>query len=177
MTPQAPTPPAQEATKHRVTHRTQVLEAIHQLHALEVKYIDIPALMRTTGLQRGQVYDAVKDLKNMGQIANPDGRDGLYIPLESQPPSQAVTVTSLAHGGVKIEHGDVIMELTAHEWTYQLAPLAAGASAQAVVMEHIQRTIAMAAQIQKLKTELQGLRDLLTPNDRQIPLDIQNQLN
>lgn len=147
----------QVARQHRVTHRTQVLEAIHQLHSLEVRYIDIPAIMRTTGLQRGQVYDAVKDLKNMGHIANPDGRDGLYVPLESQPPSQAVSVLALAHGGVKIEKGDTILELTAHEWTYQLAPLAAGASANALAMEQLNRTIAMASRLQQAEARIKAL--------------------
>ena len=162
-----------ETQAKRVTHRTRVLEAIHQLHNLEQKYIDTAAIMRVTGLQRGQVYDAIKDLKNMGQIANPDGRDGLFVPLENQPPSQALTVTALPNtGGVKLEKGDQIMELTAHEWTYLLAPLAAGANAQAVVMEHVNRTIALACELQKVKAELRGLRDLVTLDEKQLTLEV-----
>lgn len=163
---------AESTGKHRVTHRTQVLEAVHQLHNLELRYIDTAAIMRVTGLQRGQVADAIKDLRNMSLIGNPDGRDGLYIPLESQPPSQAITVTSLACGGVKIEKGDVIMELTPHEWTYSLAPLAAGANAQAVVMEHVTRTIAMATKMQKLEGELRAIKEILTVDTKQMLLEV-----
>jgi len=163
----------EKAGKQRTTHRTQVLEAIHQLHNLEVVYIDTAAIMRVTGLQRGQVADAIKDLRNLNLIGNPDGRDGLYIPLETQLPSQAITVTALPNGGgVKIEKGDQIMELTPHEWVYELAPLAAGASAQAVVMEHVTRTIALATRVQKLEGEVKGLKELREVDPRQMNLAV-----
>ena len=76
-----------------------------------------------------------------------------------------MTVTPTGH--VKLEKGDVVLELNPHEWRVQLAPLAAGASAQTAVIEHTQLTIQLADEVRKLRRQLDGLKSLMSKDPKQ----------
>lgn len=155
-------------TGEKTSNRQRVLEAIHGLHNLGVKYIKTANITGQTGMSRQQVADAIKDLRDRGDIVSPS--EGVYEPVMSCPPSQALTVTVLPDGTRKIEKGDEVLTVTAPEWTYQLAPLVAGSAAQAQVAEHIEQTLHLMAVIQQMRRQIDGLKSLVGENPRQIAL-------
>lgn len=144
--------------------RVQVLEAIHSLYEQEME-ITTASIVRHTGLKSVTVSDCVKELKDRDEIWNPER--GVYRPRFKHEPSQAVTVTVMATGHVKLEKGDIVMELTPREWRVQLAPLAAGASAQTAVIEHTHQTIRLIDEVRKLRRENEGLKNLVMADPKQ----------
>ncbi|QIL80995.1 hypothetical protein G7047_14640 [Diaphorobacter sp. HDW4A] len=95
-----------------VSSRVQVLEAVRELHDQE-RVVTTPALMRVTGLKQVTVSDCLKELKDRGEIWSPER--GVYLPKYEHPPSRAVSRTNLPNGSVKLEVGDVVLELTPRE--------------------------------------------------------------
>lgn len=155
-------------TAEKTSHRQRVLEAVHGLHNLGVRGITTAHITSQTGLTRQQVSDAVKDLRGCNDIVSP--RKGEYEPVFQHAPSEAVSVTVLPDGARKIEKGDQVMTLTPYEWTYLLAPLAAGSAAQAQVAEHIEQTVHLMTVIRDMRKQIDGLKAIIGENPRQMAL-------
>lgn len=158
--------------KTRSTHRIRVREAVYHMHSLGITLINVEKISETTGLSRQQVTDAIKDLKTEGSVWTPKKGSGLYLPLESQLPSEAVTLTRFpCGGGGKIEKGDLVMECTQNELSL-LAMMLAGHAANEMVLEHIAQTIAMAAELQKVKAQLKAYAGLMHSDPNQLKLEV-----
>ena len=153
-----------EHISEKRSSRVQVLEAIHALYEQEME-VTSASIARHTGLKMVTIADCLKELKEREEIWAPER--GVYRPVFKHEPSQAVTVTVTATGHVKLEKGDVVMELNPHEWRAQLAPLAAGASAQTAVIEHTHQTIQLIDQVRKLQRQVDGLKGLLKADPKQ----------
>lgn len=149
------------ATKEDQTtsNRRLVLEAVQGLHNMGVKYIRTANIVELTQLSRQQVADAIKDLRDRGDIVSPT--EGVYEPVFSHPPSQALSVTVLPDGVRKLEKGDLVMTLTPHEWAFMLAPLASGSASQSQIRELVEQNTSMAGAMLQLRRELASLRDSL----------------
>jgi hypothetical protein len=158
------------AKAERRTHATIVHEALHELWDLGIRPIDTAALIRATGLQRLQVSEAIKVLRAKGDIS--DTNRGYYEPVFKHPPSQALSITAIPLGGVKIEKGDQVMELTPYEWKYELAPFAAGASAQTAVMELTHQTLVLTAKLNKAVAQFELLKKMLKSDQKQLEIDL-----
>lgn len=155
--------PAQERTA-----KARVCEAVWELYDLGAP-ITRDALVRQTGLKTVTVDEALKSLKREDKIISIER--GLYEPAEVPEQSEAVSVTILPRGYAKIEKGDQVMSLTPGEWR-MLAPLAAGSAAQAAVVEHTHLTVRLADQVEKLKRQVAGLKEMLEADGRQMAIDI-----
>lgn len=147
--------------------RTQVLEAVHALSDQEME-INVSALVRHTGLRVASVNDCIKDLRERGDIFSPSR--GIYKPSQRHEPSEAVSLTAMPTGHIKLEKGDMVMEFTPHEWRLQVAPFAAGASAQTAVIEATHHTLQLAEQVRKLQRQVDGLRTAMAANPAQMQL-------
>ncbi|MEJ5148972.1 hypothetical protein [Comamonas sp. MYb396] len=150
------------------TAKARVYEAVWELYDMEAP-ITRDAVVRQTGLKTVTVDEALKSLKRDDKIISIER--GLYAPAEEPEQSEAVSVTILPRGYAKIEKGDQVMSLTPGEWR-RLAPLAAGASAQAAIVEHSHLTMRLADQIEKLKREVAGLRGQLQVDGRQMAMEM-----
>ena len=150
------------------TAKARVYEAVWDLHNMEAA-VTRDALVCQTGLKTVTVDEALKSLKREDKIISIER--GLYAPAEHPEQSEAVSVTILPRGYAKIEKGDQVMSLTPGEWR-MLAPLAAGAAAQAAVVEHTHLTIRLADQVEKLKRRVAGLEGLLNADERQLAMPL-----
>ena len=147
--------------------RVVVLEAIHALHEQEME-INSAAIVRHTGLKTVTVSDCIKELKEREEIWSPSR--GVYIPRQRHEPSEAVSLTAMPSGHVKLEKGDMVMQFTPHEWRLQVAPFAAGASAQTAVIESTHHTLQLLEQVRKLQRKVDGLQAVIATNPAQMQL-------
>lgn len=147
--------------------RVQVLEAVHALNDQEME-INVSALVRHTGLKVVTVNDCIKELKERGDIFSP--ARGIYKPSLRYEPSESVILIAMPTGHVKLEKGDTVMEFTPHEWRLQVAPFAAGASAQTAVIEATHHTLQLLEQVRKLQRQVDGLRTVIATNPAQLAL-------
>ena len=138
--------------------RTQVLEAVHALRDQEME-ATVAALARHTGLRVAAINDCIKDLRERGEIWSPSR--GIYKPSLRHEPSQAIILIALPTGHVKIEKGDTVVEFTPHEWRLQVAPFAAGASAQTAFIEATHLNLHLTEEVRKLRRELNCLQSAL----------------
>ena len=114
-----------------VSSRVQVLEAVRELHDQE-RVVTTPSLMRVTGLKPVTVADCLKELKERDEIWSPER--GVYLPRFEHPPSRAVSRTNLPNGSVKLEVGDVVLELTPRE-SRSLGEIMGGSAAVLAAIE------------------------------------------
>ena len=156
-----------EHISEKRSSRVQVLEAVHALFEQEME-VTSASIARHTGLKSVTIADCLKELKDRDEIWAPER--GVYRPCFKHEPSQAVSVTVTPTGHVKLEKGDVVLELNPHEWRVQLAPLAAGASAQTAVIEHTQLTVQLADQLRRVQRQVEGLKALLKADPKQATL-------
>ena len=147
--------------------RVQVLEAIHALFEQEME-ITCSTIVRHTGLKTVTVNDCIKELKERDEIWCPER--GVYRPCQRHEPSEPVSVTVMPTGHVKWEKGDAVMAFTPHEWRTQVAPLAAGASAQTAVIEHTHQTMQLLEQVRKLQRRVDALQVKLSADPAQMEL-------
>ena len=147
--------------------RTQVLEAVHALFEQEME-ITCASLVRHTGLKTVTVADCLKELKERDEIWSAER--GIYRPCQKHEPSEAVSITVMPTGHVKLEKGDQVMAFNPHEWRTQVAPMAAGASAQTAVIEHTHQTLQLADMVRRLRRQVEGLQSKLGANAAQLEL-------
>lgn len=147
--------------------RVQVLEAIRALSNYEMP-VTSETITRHTGLRAVTVADCIKELRERDEIWSPER--GVYR-LQQGQTSIAVTVMATEDGGVKIEKGDVVMELNHHEWRVKLAPFAAAAAIQTVAIEHAHNTMILAERNRKLERRIAALEARVDPAQRDLLRD------
>lgn len=168
----APETAATVTEKIRVTNKVRVKEAVYHRASIGLTNTNVENLSQTTGLTRQQVTDAIKDLMLEGSVGTPMKGSGIYIPLESQLPSEAVTLTRFpCGGGGKIEKGDMVMECTPNELAL-LAMMLAGHAANEAVMEYITQIAALTGKVQKVEFELKAYKHLLKSDPNQLKLEV-----
>lgn len=133
-----------------------VLDAIKDLHDRE-QVVTREALSEVTGLKLTIVDNCLKSLVNDHLIVR--ANRGVFVPTVQHPPARAISKTVLPDGRVKIEVGDVVLELTPKE-DRALAGLMSGAGGQLVAIEagHQITQIAgdMAHRLRRLEAAVSG---------------------
>lgn len=133
-----------------------VLDAIKDLHDRE-QVVTREALSEVTGLKLTIVDNSLKTLVNDHLIVR--ANRGVFVPTVQHPPARAISKTVLPDGRVKIEVGDVVLELTPKE-DRALAGLMSGAGGQLVAIEagHQITQIAgdMAHRLRRLEAAVSG---------------------
>lgn len=133
-----------------------VLDAIKDLHGRE-QVVTREALSEVTGLKLTIVDNSLKTLVNDHLIVR--ANRGVFVPTVQHPPARAISKTVLPDGRVKIEVGDVVLELTPKE-DRALAGLMSGAGGQLVAIEagHQITQIAgdMAHRLRRLEAAVSG---------------------
>lgn len=134
--------------------RVMVFDAILELADGEMpaKAMDIA---NATGLAMPVVYDSIKELKRRGRIYSDNGA---FFPCGEAQETQAVTQTILPTGGVKIEKGDVVLDLNQRE-ARALFGMGAAQIQQVGVIVLERRVDEQQAQIRRLQRDNQRLHD------------------
>lgn len=145
----------------------RVLEAVHALYEQEME-ITSASLVRHTGLKSVTVAECLKTLKQLDDIWSPER--GIYRPCQRHEQSEAISITVMPTGHVKLEKGDQVMAFNPHEWRTQVAPVAAGAAAQTAVIEHTHQTLQLADMVRRLRRQVEGLQSKLGANPAQMEL-------
>lgn len=109
--------------KPRVSSTDLVLRSI--LEHREMGRVSTRATIReATNLPLTVVDDRVKHLKNVGQIRLAGGVAGVFEPVQDRLEDRAVSTTIVPNGLVKLEIGDVVVEMTQREARHAGALLA-----------------------------------------------------
>jgi len=152
-------------TIHRTT-KQQILDAIQDLHGAE-QLVTREALLEVTGLKLTIIDDRVATLVDEGAVIR-KGR-GVFVPATQHPPARPISKTVMPDGMIKIEIGDMVLELTPKE-DRALASLQAGTAVQFAAIETGQElsTLMAAMRTRMMKLEAQ-LRD--AKGDKQMVIE------
>ena len=137
----------------RPSSRNQVREAIHSLHEAEID-VTVESLVRVTGLKTVTVNDCIKDLKERDEIWSVER--GVYRPRIRHPESRVVSTTMLPSGMVKLEVGDIVLDLTPRE-VHILAPFFAGINMQVAASAHNHMVMALGERLAKSERRVKAL--------------------
>ena len=136
------------------TTKQQILDAINDLHGAE-QLVTREALQEVTGLKLTIIDDRVATLVDEGAVIR-KGR-GVFVPAIQHPPARPISKTVMPDGMVKIEIGDMVLELTPKE-DRALASLQAGTAVQFAAIETGQElstlVAAMRTRVAKLEAQL-----------------------
>lgn len=136
------------------TTKQQILDAIHDLHNAE-QLVTREALQEVTGLKLTIIDDRVATLVDEGAVIR-KGR-GVFVPAIQHPPARPISKTVMPDGMIKIEIGDMVLELTPKE-DRALASLQAGTAVQFAAIETGQElstlVAAMRTRVAKLEAQL-----------------------
>ncbi|CAN7367811.1 hypothetical protein [Acidovorax sp. LjRoot117] len=149
----------------RKSTRDRVFDVIVEMTDSEIP-ARAPEIAAITGLSTAIVYDCVKELKKRERIYSDNGM--LYACTEHTE-TQSVSHSWLPNGAVKVEKGDVVLDLNPRE-ARALFSAGAGFAQQAavVVMDH--RISEQQAQIRRLQrrsvTMETALADSIALNER-----------
>ena len=136
------------------TTKQQMLDAIHDLHNAE-HLVTREALQEVTGLKLTIIDDRVATLVDEGAVIR-KGR-GVFVPAIQHPPARPISKTVMPDGMVKIEIGDMVLDLTPKE-DRALASLQAGTAVQFAAIETGQElstlVAAMRTRVAKLEAQL-----------------------
>lgn len=136
------------------TTKQQMLDAIHDLHNAE-QLVTREALQEVTGLKLTIIDDRVATLVDEGAVIR-KGR-GVFVPAIQHPPARPISKTVMPDGMIKIEIGDMVLELTPKE-DRALASLQAGTAVQFAAIETGQElstlVAAMRTRVAKLEAQL-----------------------
>lgn len=134
----------------------QILDTVQELHNLE-QIVTREAVREVTGLALTTVDDRLAVLVDRGDITR-IGR-GVFVPAVRHPPARPISKTVLPDGSVKIEIGDVLLDLTPREDRH-LAAMMAGSGQQLASIElgHESATqiAALRMRVGRLEAELRG---------------------
>ena len=142
-------------TAERPSSRIQVLEAIYSLYESEVD-VTAEALVRYTGLKTVTVNDCIKELKERDDIWSLER--GVYRPKLRHEKSRAITVTAMPDGMVKLEIGDLVINLTPRE-SQIMAPYFAWLNMQVAASAHNHASMWMADRLAKAERRIKALGD------------------
>ena len=136
------------------TTKQQMLDAIHDLHNAE-QLVTREALQEVTGLKLTIIDDRVATLVDEGAVIR-KGR-GVFVPAIQHPPARPISKTVMPDGMIKIEIGDMVLDLTPKE-DRALASLQAGTAVQFAAIETGQElstlVAAMRTRVAKLEAQL-----------------------
>ena len=108
------------------TTKQQILDAVHDLHNTE-QMVTREALQVVTGLKLTIIDDRLATLVDDGLLVRM--KRGVFVPAVLHPPARPISKTVTPGGLVKIEIGDVVLDLTPRE-DRMLAGIQAGAALQ-----------------------------------------------
>ena len=135
----------------------QILDTVQDLHNLE-QIVTREAVREATGLALTTVDDRLAVLVDRGDITR-IGR-GVFVPAVRHPPARPISKTVLPDGTVKIEIGDVLLDLTPREDRHLAAMMAGGAAQLASIElghESATQIAALRMRVGRLEAELRGL--------------------
>ncbi len=136
-------------TIHRTT-KQQILDAIQDLHNRE-QMVTREALQELTGLKLTIIDDRVAALVDEGLVIRKNR--GVFVPAEQHPPARPISKTVMPNGMIKIEIGDVVLDLTPRE-DRALASIQAGTAVEFAVIGAGQE---MYAQVSAMRTRITRL--------------------
>lgn len=145
----------------------QILDTVQELHNLE-QIVTREAVREATGLALTIVDDRLGTLVDRGDIVR-IGR-GVFVPAVRHPPARAISKTVMPDGMVKIEIGEIVLDLTPREDRH-LAGMLAGSAAQltAVVSgaESTAQIVALRMRVGRMEAELREASHASTADDSQ----------
>ena len=109
----------------------QILDAVQELHNLE-QIVTREAVREATGLALTTVDDRLAVLVDRGDILRVER--GVFVPAVRHPPARAISKTQMPDGTVKLEIGDLVLELTPRE-DRMLAKLQAGVAVELAAID------------------------------------------
>ena len=134
----------------------QILDTVQELHNLE-QIVTREAVREATGLPLTTVDDRLAVLVDRGDILRVER--GVFVPAVRHPPARPISKTVLPDGSVKLEIGDVVLDLTPREDRH-LAGMMAGSAIQLVAVadstESAAKIADLSRRIGQLKAELRG---------------------
>lgn len=123
----------------------QILDTVQELHNLE-QIVTREAVREATGLPLTTIDDRLATLVDRGEILRVER--GVFVPAVRHPPARAISKTTMPDGSVKIEVGDVVLELTPREDRH-LAGLMAGSAAQLLAISESHEIAAAVAYLRR----------------------------
>ena len=134
----------------------QILDTVQELHNLE-QIVTREAVREATGLPLTTIDDRLATLVDRGEILRVER--GVFVPAVRHPPARPISKTTMPDGSVKIEIGDVVLDLTPREDRH-LAGMMAGSAIQLVAVadstESAAKIADLSRRIGQLKAELRG---------------------
>ena len=134
----------------------QILDTVQELHNLE-QIVTREAVREATGLPLTTVDDRLAVLVDRGDILRVER--GIFVPAVRHPPARPISKTVMPDGTVKLEIGDVVLDLTPREDRH-LAGMMAGAAAQLVAVNGGAESAAKIADLRRrigqLEAEVRG---------------------
>ena len=145
--------PKERDSIDRPSSRNIVLDTIYTLFEHEVD-VTVETIARYTGLKIVTVNDCIKDLKEREEIYSIER--GVYRPKVRNAPARAVSITPMPLGTVKVEVGDVVLDLVPRE-VQLLAPFFAGYLHQVAASAYTHNSMMMAERIAKSERKIKAL--------------------
>lgn len=134
----------------------QIFDTVCELHNLE-QIVTREAVREATGLPLTTIDDRLATLVDRGEILRVER--GVFVPAVRHPPARPISKTTMPDGSVKIEIGDVVLDLTPREDRH-LAGMMAGSAIQLVAVadstESAAKIADLSRRIGQLKAELRG---------------------
>lgn len=123
----------------KATSTQRIYDAVCELHELE-QVATRETVAELTGLKLSVVDDRLGALVDEGKLKRV--LRGIYVPVETHPPTRSISKTVLPDGCVKVEVGDEVLTLTPREDRI-LASLLAGAATHAAAIESGRQTVTL----------------------------------
>lgn len=130
----------------RKSSRDLVYDAIAEMSDSEMP-ARTPDIVSVTGLSSAVVSDSIKELKRRGRIFSDNGQ---FLVSEMHQETQAVTQTILPSGALKVEKGDVVLDLTPRE-ARNLFGMGGAYTQQAAVIVMDRKLVEQQSQIRRLQ--------------------------
>lgn len=148
----------EEAKQQPIPSTKRVLDAVRELRAQD-QTATRETVAELTGLKLSIVDDRLRALVDEGELKRL--LRGIYELVQKYPPARPMSKTILGDGMLKIEIGDVVLDLTPTE-DRNLALLQAGAAAQVAAIEtgkqHLFLATELAAKVEALGREIRALK-------------------
>ncbi len=134
----------------------QIFDTVCELHNPE-QIVTREAVREATGLPLTTIDDRLATLVDRGEILRVER--GVFVPAVRHPPARPISKTTMPDGSVKIEIGDVVLDLTPREDRH-LAGMMAGSAILLVAVadstESAAKIADLSRRIGQLKAELRG---------------------
>ena len=150
------------------TTKQQILDAIQDLHNAE-QMVTREALQEVTGLKLTIIDDRTAVLVDEGAVIR-KGR-GVFVPAVQHPPARPISKTQMPDGTVKIEIGDVVLDLTPRE-DRLLAQLQAGVAVQTAAIDLGKETSVLVASLRTRMGKLEAALAAKEDDARQAKLGL-----